>query len=151
MGTVASYPSSLNNADSVQSTPSFFFHLFTNTLSFSFWFMWYVQRDHFSIFPLGLFPWREYGGLAERQRHTGERGMSIRVSSNGYYGCSCERRQLQISPTVHSGFSPLPHLIPMLLVCRRSWRWWKQEADSQLLFSSFLLLYLGRKQWTSSV
>ena len=146
VGTVALYPSSLNNADSVQSTPSLFFHLFTNTLSFSFWFIRYIQRDNFPIFPLGLFPWREYGGGTGTQRRE-----VWAVSSNDYYGCSCERRQLQISLTVHSGFSPLPHLIPMLLVCRRSWRWWKQETDSQLLFSSFLLLDLGRKQWTTSV
>lgn len=46
-----------------------------------------------------------------------------------------EQAAADISQTVHSVFSPLPHLISMLQVRRRSWRWWKRKADSQLLFS----------------
>lgn len=52
-----------------------------------------------------------------------------------------EEAAADIFQTVHSVLSPLPHLISMLQVCRRSWRWKKKEADSKLLSHPLLLLY----------
>lgn len=107
MGTVASYPSALNYAVSVQSTSSiFFFHLvpkrlcflpvLSPSLVFFFFFPFHVQRNNFPLFTLGLSLDRKQCAGRESEWHT-ERYQLIRVSSNHYCGCSCERRQLQIS------------------------------------------------------
>lgn len=107
MGTVALYPSALNYAVSVQSTSSiFFFHLFPKrpcfllpvlspSLVFFFFFFHFMSRETVLPSSLLVFLWTQCAGR-ESERHT-ERYQLIRVSSNHYCGCSCERRQLQIS------------------------------------------------------
>lgn len=86
MGTVASYPSALNYAVSVQSTSSiFFFHLFPKRLCFLpvlspslvfFFFFHFMSKE--TIFPSSLlvFLWTENSALEESQNDT-QRGTSL--------------------------------------------------------------------------
>lgn len=62
-----------------------------------------------------------------------------------------EEAAADISQTVHSVFSPIPHLIPMLQVCRRSWRWWNWEAASFFCPLSILIPVENRNElvWSS--
>ena len=146
MGTVAWYPSALNNAVSVQSTSSIFFTFSLNAhvsllLSISRFLLFYVVRPEKQFAPFSLlilaFLWIEIH--TERYQHKGCRPITTVVAH--VRGGSCR----YLSDWFIQSFSPLPHLIPMLQVCRRSWRWWNWEADFQLLFSVSLLCEYQQK------
>lgn len=124
----------------MQCTSSIFFHIFPQRLASHYFFLFHVlcrkKQIFFTPFGPALLP------LTLAWQAEIKRGYQHKdVVQSPLWLLMWEEAAADIFQTVHSVLSPLPHLISMLQVCRRSWRWKKKEADSKLLSHPLLLPY----------